>query len=223
MRGKLILITGLNGAGKTTQAKLLCDYLIKRGYKSKYVHFPFYNSVFGRIISSILRGKKFDILFKNEYVFAMLYALDRYLIVNTKIKPLLDQGINIVMDRYYESNLFHNASRLIDQREKFEEFIEYFLITEQKIFKIPEPIITVFLKSNPETTIEMIKTRGEADRQESEDEIYRSHLAAEPILKKFPHWKIINSHENNRLLSIEKIHKQILKIVMPIFDGIKET
>ena len=74
-KGKLIVFEGTDGSGKTTQAKLLFSYFQKNKIKTKYISFPRYETVWGKMIRKFLNGEFGTNV--DPYVVSMLYAGDR--------------------------------------------------------------------------------------------------------------------------------------------------
>ena len=132
MRGKLIVIEGTNNSGKETQTKLLVEKLNKDVIKCEKRRFPDYSSPTGKIISEDILGKHQKSLFDEGInkippkVAALYYAADRLYNID-KINELLDQGINVILDRYVESNMAYQASKL----ETVSERINLILWLEQ--------------------------------------------------------------------------------------------
>ncbi|NMB50929.1 MAG: thymidylate kinase, partial [Bacteroidales bacterium] len=102
---KLIVIEGIDGSGKSTQIKLLKDYLTQRGYRCEFLHFPQTDApFFGELISRFLRGE-FGTLDKvDPWLVAMLYAGDRKDASNL-IRGWLENGNLVLLDRYTYSNI----------------------------------------------------------------------------------------------------------------------
>src|SRR5574344_1999445 len=112
MKGKLIVIEGTNSSGKSTQAKLLVEKLNNLGLKSILKSFPMYDSPTGKIIGECLLNKNGKGLFQDNLppkVASLYYAADRAYNIDS-IKELLNQGINVILDRYVESNMAYQAS-----------------------------------------------------------------------------------------------------------------
>ena len=108
-KGRLIVLEGMDKAGKGTQCKLLNEYLNKNGKKSLVLDFPDYTTTLGKEIRKFLGGKKH---FPLE-VQHMLLSANRWEKKET-ILNILNIGTTIIMDRYYQSNLVYGLSNGLD-------------------------------------------------------------------------------------------------------------
>jgi dTMP kinase len=102
MRGKFIVLYGVNNIGKTTQAKMLKEYLESKGKKVFYFKIPVYElEPTGPKINNILRSKKQDI---SEEEFQLLYAQNRRDFQQT-IKQKLEEGQIVIAEDYTGTGL----------------------------------------------------------------------------------------------------------------------
>lgn len=108
MRGVLIAIEGIDGAGNTTQARLLAKWLRRRGIKTLLTKEPTKGAV-GRLIRRRLREGHLDAL-----VDALLFAADRAEHVANVILPKMEQGFIVVTDRYVESSIAYQGAEGAD-------------------------------------------------------------------------------------------------------------
>lgn len=140
----LIVLEGLDGAGKSTQLKMLCEYLQGRGDKLKYLHFPRYDApVYGELISNFLKGEYGGNDAVHPQLVALLFAEDRRDAANT-IREWLDDGCCVVLDRYVYSNIAFQTSKLADP-EKAQKLREWIFDLEYNVFQIPRPNLNLFL------------------------------------------------------------------------------
>ena len=140
----LLVIEGLDGAGKSTQVRLLQEYLKAKGMKYEYLHFPRTDSpVYGDLIARFLRGELGDNNDVNPYLVALIYAGDR---ADSKqmLEKWLNQGVTVILDRYVYSNVAYQCAKLTswDQKMALKKWI---LDTEFEYFKIPKPDLNIFL------------------------------------------------------------------------------
>jgi dTMP kinase len=139
-----IVIDGLDGAGKSTQLKLLEDFFLKRGKSCESLHFPRTDSpFFGELVARFLRGELGKLEQVDPYVVALLYAGDRKDAAGI-INQWLNDGKTILLDRYVYSNIAFQCAKLnrIDDQRKLRNWI-YDL--EFNYFGIPKPDLNIFL------------------------------------------------------------------------------
>jgi dTMP kinase len=141
---KLFVIEGVDGAGKSTQIKLLKDFFLNRGYKCEYLHFPRTETpYFGELITRFLRGEFGSLNEVDPYLVAMLYAGDRK-DASELIGSWLKEGKIVLLDRYTYSNIAYQCAKLQDQSAQ-EELMRWILDLEFKHFSIPQPDLNIFL------------------------------------------------------------------------------
>lgn len=140
----LIVIEGLDGAGKSTQIKLLQEYLDISAVKYRYLHFPRTGTpYFGELISKFLRGEFGALDEVNPWLVAMLFAGDRR-DAASEIKSWLDEGIYVLLDRYVYSNIAYQCAKL-NNREEIAALKEWIFNLEFSHFLIPRPSLNIFL------------------------------------------------------------------------------
>jgi dTMP kinase len=141
---KLFVIEGLDGAGKSTQIRLLREYLSSRNFECEYLHFPRTDSPwFGELIARFLRGEFGSINDVDPYLVAMLYAGDRKESASL-ISNWLAQGKTVILDRYTYSNIAYQCAKF-DSEEQQQELKKWILTLEFEHFSIPRPDINIFL------------------------------------------------------------------------------
>ena len=140
----LIVIEGLDGAGKSTQVGLLQDYFKRNNKPYTYLHFPRTDSaVYGDLIARFLRGELGNNNEVNPYLVALIYAGDR---ADAKAQLLtwLNEGTNIILDRYVYSNIAYQRAKL-NEPAKQTELKKWILDTEFGYFGLPMPDMNIFL------------------------------------------------------------------------------
>ena len=141
---KLFVIEGVDGAGKSTQIKLLRDFLAARGRKCEYLHFPRTETPwFGELIARFLRGEFGSIDQVDPYLVAMLYAGDRK-DASEKLSGWLNEGKIVLLDRYTYSNIAYQCAKLEDISAQ-DKLMEWILALEFGHFAIPKPDLNIFL------------------------------------------------------------------------------
>ncbi len=141
---KLFVIEGVDGSGKSTQLKLLSEYLISKGYNCEFLHFPRTDSpYFGELIARFLRGEFGSHNEVDPYLVAMLYAGDRR-DASDKIRGWLEKKKIVLLDRYTYSNIAYQCAKTDDLISQ-EKLMKWILTLEFDHFAIPKPDLNVFL------------------------------------------------------------------------------
>lgn len=140
-RGRFIVLEGLDGCGKTTQAKLLSNELKKYNIDTYLTAEPT-NSILGNIYRNILLGNiKID-----EKALAPLILADRINHIESVINPMLDKGVTVISERYYLSSLAYNAQSTSSEWIRSMHDIDFII----------KPDLTVFLDITPEDAVKHI-------------------------------------------------------------------
>lgn len=140
----LIVLEGLDGAGKSTQVRMLREYLESVCPKVEYIHFPRYDApVYGELISRFLRGDFGSIESVHPQLVALLFAEDRHGAAPA-IKKALEDGSTVLLDRYVYSNIAYQCAKLRSPREA-ESLRQWILDTEYGQFNLPRPDLNLFL------------------------------------------------------------------------------
>jgi len=161
---KLFVIEGVDGAGKSTQIKLLRDFFLKKGYDCEYLHFPRTETpYFGELISRFLRGEFGSLKEVDPYLVAMLYAGDRK-DASEMISNWLKQGKYVLLDGYTYSNIAYQCAKLTEKEDQ-DRLMKWIISLEFVHFSIPKPDLNIFLDV-PFTFTEknLTKTRTGNDR-----------------------------------------------------------
>ena len=140
----LVVLEGLDGAGKSTQVKLLRNYLTDKYGELEYIHFPRYDApVYGDLISRFLRGDFGANEAVHPQLVALLFAEDRHGAA-PQIRKALSDGATVLLDRYVYSNIAYQCAKLptYDEAEDLREWINN---TEYGQFGLPRPDLNIFL------------------------------------------------------------------------------
>lgn len=139
----LVVIEGIDGAGKSTQIGLLQDKLSTGSKKSQTVHYPRTDSKwFGALISRFLRGEYGKLEEVDPYLVAMLYAGDRHAMKDQLIN-WVSEGIHVLADRYVYSNIAYQSAKLKEKERA--DLLRWIHELEYAHFRIPQPDISIFL------------------------------------------------------------------------------
>jgi dTMP kinase len=161
---KLFVIEGVDGAGKSTQIKLLRDFFSKKGYDCEYMHFPRTEApYFGELIARFLRGEFGSINNVDPYLVAMIYAGDRK-DGSEIISQWLKDGKIVLLDRYTYSNIAYQCAKLTGSKAQ-DDLLNWILSLEFKHFAIPKPDLNIFLDVPFEfTKNKLLNSRTGSDR-----------------------------------------------------------
>ncbi len=141
---KLFVIEGVDGAGKSTQIKMLRNFFASRGYSCEYLHFPRTEApYFGELIARFLRGEFGSLNEVDPYIVAMLYAGDRK-DASEIITKWLNENKIVLLDRYTYSNIAYQCAKLHDIAAQ-DKLMNWILDLEFKHFGIPRPDLNIFL------------------------------------------------------------------------------
>lgn len=105
MKSKFIVIEGIDGAGTTTQARLLSEWMSSRGRRCLLTSEPTKGPV-GVLLRQILSG---DVPTPDNDAIALLFAADRIDHLDREVLPALESGSDVVSDRYYHSSFTYQS------------------------------------------------------------------------------------------------------------------
>lgn len=160
MKGKLIVIDGMDGTGKETQAKLLYDKIKSRTDKVYLASFPNYQNDSSFFVKKFLNGDYRDI--SNPYLISLFYSIDRGITFAQELKDKYDQGYTIILDRYYISNVLYQLHNFDDYMSKA-LYIQFLGIVEVEGLQLPIPDITIILYAHPEVSNTLLNSRYDND------------------------------------------------------------
>ena len=214
--GKLIVIEGLDGSGKTTQTQLLFNELTSQGRNVRILSFPRYDTTSGQLIKDYLSGALgSDALSTNPYAVSDLFAIDRYISYVKEWKDFYEEQSSVVITtRYTTANAIHQLAKL--PREEWEGFLSWLYDLEYRKFAIPQPDMVLFLEMKPEISYELIRKRSEAsgekpDIHESDLELIRRFYKAGVYSAEKLGWERIICHDGRDPLPPSQITSMILE------------
>lgn len=207
--GKLIVIEGLDGSGKTTQYRLLQDRLNKSGIPHLAVSFPDYESRSSALVKMYLAGEfGKDPEAVNPYAASIFYAADRYASFKTQWENYYKSGGTIIASRYVTSNAVHQASKLPADRRK--EYLDWLYDLEFNKIQIPKPDLVLFLDMPIEISEKLLSVRYKGDQNkkdihERDAEYLEECRKAALFAAEYSGWEIIKCYRDKQPLKIEQI------------------
>lgn len=230
MRGKIIVIEGTDCSGKETQSKLLEKKLNECGKKTKRISFPMYDTSTGKIIGSCLLGKQemCKQMLRTEHSFfeegggnidaltaIMYYAADRRYNLPI-INKYLDEGYNLIIDRYVPSNMAHRGGLVLNSEER-KKLYEKIDTLEYVINELPRPDKIILLYLSYKKACELKKNRDELpDEVENNVEYLKRSEKAYLELSDIYNYDIIKCEKNEKIRDIEDINKELYEKVISI-------
>ena len=161
----LVVLEGLDGAGKSTQVKKLRNYLESLFGSIEYIHFPRYDApVYGDLISRFLRGDFGGNEAVHPQLVALLFAEDRHGAA-PEMKKILSEGGTVLLDRYVYSNIAYQCAKVRNEAEA-ENLRNWIFNTEYGNFELPKPDLNIFLDVPIAFVEQKLKnSRGGEDRE----------------------------------------------------------
>ena len=211
--GKLIVIEGTDGSGKSTQFKLLTSRLEAENREFQKLVFPQYSEPSSALIRMYLGGefgtKPSDV---NAYAASAFYAVDRYASYKKVWGQWYEEGGLIVSDRYTTSNAVHQASK--EPVEKQPAFLQWLYDFEYSKLGLPAPDLVIYLDVPTDFTEAMMRRR-EADTNTTAD-IHEQDLGYLATCRRtgkaaaeYYGWTVIQCVRDGKMRSIEDIHEEI--------------
>lgn len=221
-KGKLIVIDGVDGTGKGTQAKLAITALSSRG-TVELQDFPRYGeSRAGELCGMALKGDLGDFRNLHPKLASLPYTLDR-IGVREKIRDALTRG-HVICNRYTPSNAMYQAAKLQDPGER-KAFILWLEELEYEELQLPRPDLVIYLSVPFEVSRKLTEGKdarnymgGVAkalDVHERDDEylkevaeLYRTTASHRPQT-----WKVIECMQGETLRTPEDIHAEVMTLI----------
>ena len=218
--GRLFIIEGIDGSGKTTQVSLLKNRLFAAGQEVLQIKFPMYAEESSALIRMYLSGEfgthPDDV---NAYAASTFYAVDRYASYKKIWAEDYKNGAFILSDRYVTSNMIHQGAKLDSSKAlSFFKWIEDF---EYEKMGLPKPDGVFFLDVPPELSVKQVEMRYRGDESKKDihekdfDYLNKCYKMA-MIACNYGYMKRIDCLAGGKLKSIECINNQIYKEVLAV-------
>lgn len=217
MDGKLIVIEGLDGSGKSTQEELLKKRLSDSGVKVNFIKLPNYDDPACELVKEYLAGrfgkKPGDV---NAYAASSFFAVDRYVSYNCYWKEAYKKGEVFLADRYTTSNAYHQLTKT--NKSEWESYLSWLEDFEYNKMGIPKPDAVIYLDMPIEVSQKLMTGRYNGD--ESKKDIHEKDVeylescreAADYACKKLG-WERVECSRDGEPLPIEVISDSVYKYV----------
>ena len=211
--GKLIVIEGTDGSGKSTQFKKLTERVTAEGIEFQKLVFPQYSEPSSALIRMYLGGEfGTDPSDVNAYAASSFYAVDRYASYKMDWGKWYEEGGLVLSDRYTTSNAVHQASK--EPEEKQAAFLQWLYDFEYNKLGLPRPDLTIYLDVPTDFTEKLLRgreadTNTKADIHEKDMEYLATCRKTGKKAAEFYGWTVIHCVKDGAMRSIEDIHQEI--------------
>lgn len=215
--GKLIVIEGTDGSGKSTQFKLLTQRLSREGREFRQIVFPQYSEPSSALIRMYLGGEfgshPADV---NAYAASAFYAVDRYASFKKVWGEYYNGGGLVISDRYTTSNAVHQASK--EPEDSRQSFLKWLYEFEYDHLGLPRPDLTLYLDVPTDFTEKLLRAREQnthtqADIHEQDTAYLATCRRMGALAADYYGWTVISCVRGGKMRSIEDIHEEIYRHV----------
>ena len=214
---KLIIIEGLDGSGKSTQVKLLEEYFKAKNIDYKKIKLPDYDNPSSTLVKMYLGGefgKSADDV--NAYAAGAFYAVDRFASYKLNWGSDYEKGTVILADRYATSNSIYQMEKISE--DEWDSYLEWSADFEYNKIGIPSPDAVIYLDMPVEISQRLMTSRyngdeGKKDVHEVNVEFLKKCRKSALYTANKQCWKVVECSDGENPLSIDRIHKEIIKIV----------
>lgn len=216
-KGRLIVIEGAcDGIGKTTQFKLLEERLKKDNEDVVVHHFPSYGTYQGVPVEKYLEGEFGKPSELSPYFVNSLYAVDRAITWNTKLKENYENGKVILLDRYTTSSLIYQSALLSEEDKKI--FIDRICNFEYDQLGIAKPDKVIFLHAPFDLVDKLRRQRRENegivnDIHERDVKFMKNVYDSAVFIANYLNWDKIECSNGEEMRAISDIHEDVYKLV----------
>lgn len=215
--GKLIIIEGLDGCGKSTQTALLEKYFQNENINYKKIKLPDYESKSSTLVKMYLGGEfgenADDV---NAYAAGAFYAVDRFASYKLDWGKNYEAGTLILADRYATSNSIYQMEKI--DEAKWDEYLDWSADFEYNKIGIPKPDLVIFLDMPVEVSQKLMTSRyngdeGKKDVHEANVEFLNNCRKSALYTAKKQGWAVIPCSDGENPLPIDEIHNTILDFI----------
>lgn len=219
-KGKLIVLEGIDGSGKSSQYRRLCERMESDGIVYNHIVFPRYEKDSSALIRLYLNGEfgtnPKDV---NAYTASTFYAVDRFASYRDDWGKIYENGGVIISDRYTSSNAVHQGSKL--DKSELPEFFAWLADLEYGKMGLPKPNLVMYLDVDIQTSLSRMKRRQEdtdtkADIHERDVGYLERCLRTADYAADYFGWTRITQVNNGVERSLEDINDDIYSAVRAV-------
>ena len=217
-KGRLIVLEGIDGSGKSSQYRRLCARMERDGIDYNHIVFPRYDKDSSALIRMYLSGQfgthPDDV---NAYTASTFYAVDRFASFREDWGKIYNNGGLIISDRYTTSNAVHQGSKLSD--EELPAFFRWLSDLEYDKMGLPRPDLVIYLDVDVETSLARMKRRQEkssttADIHEKDVDYLRRCLHTADMAAEYYGWKRIPFMKDGAERDVDEKNDEIYDLIL---------
>ncbi len=215
--GRLVVLDGLDGSGKSTQLVRLQEYFTQNHIDYRQISFPDYEQPSSALVNMYLRGEFGEAANAvNAYAASSFYAVDRY----ASYKKFWGEDYKadrlILAARYTTSNAIHQMGKL--PRAEWDAYLDWLQDYEYSLLGLPRPDRVIFLDMPLEISQRLLSTRYEGDEAKKdihERDLQYLHTCRESALYAAQKmgWDLVSCGENGQPLPIDTISERLIALV----------
>lgn len=217
-KGKLIVLEGIDGSGKSSQYSRLCERMESDGIVYNHIVFPRYSEPSCALVNMYLGGKfGADPNDVNAYTASTFYAVDRFASYREDWGEIYEAGGIILSDRYTSSNAVHQGSKLDDA--ELPEFFAWLADLEYAKMGLPKPALVLYLDVDIETSLSRMKRRQSAtdttaDIHESNVDYLKRCLRTADYAADYFGWTRVEQKRGGAERSFDEINDELYSFVL---------
>ena len=217
-KGKLIVLEGIDGSGKSSQYRRVCARMEKDGIDYNHIVFPRYDKESSALIRMYLGGQfgthPDDV---NAYTASTFYAVDRFASYRDDWGKIFDRGGLIISDRYTTSNAVHQGSKLSD--EELPAFFQWLSDLEYEKMGLPKPDLVIYLDVDIETALARMKHRQDssntkADIHEKDVNYLRRCLHTADMAAEYYGWTRVPFLKDGAERDVDEKNDEIYRLIL---------
>jgi len=217
-KGKLIVLEGIDGSGKSSQYRRICQRFEKDEIDYNHIVFPRYKEDSSALIRMYLSGrfgdKPEDV---NAYTASTFFAVDRFASYREDWGKTYNEGGFILSDRYTTSNAVHQGSKL--PAHELEAYFSWLSDLEYVKMGLPRPDLVIYLDVDIETSLRRMdkrqsSTNTTADIHEKDIEYLRCCLRTAEKAAEFYGWHRIAFEKDGQERDIDEKNDEIYRLIL---------
>lgn len=217
MPGRIVVIEGLDGSGKSTQFEIVDKLLTSKNIPHKSISFPDYGNPSSALVKMYLSGEfSKNAADVNAYAASSFYAVDRYASFKLYWEEAYNSGNLILASRYVTSNAIYQMVKC--EKSEWDNYLKWLFEYEYDKLGLPRPDSVIFLDMPISVSQKLLSSRYNGDEEKKDiheinvDFLERCREAALYTAEKF-NWSIIKCSDGENPLSLETITDEIMKII----------